>query len=86
MWPQQLTGSPDSTDETYDLRPRRRCLPRAPLPLTDHKRNGTTSLFAALDVATVEVIGRLKRQHRSTESSLFRERSVCQCLPICRFI
>jgi len=33
----------------------------------DYKRHGTTSLFAALDVATGEVIGRLKRQHRSTE-------------------
>ncbi len=33
----------------------------------DYKRHGTTSLFAALDVATGEVIGRLKRQHRSIE-------------------
>ncbi|SOQ05619.1 putative transposase [Pseudomonas syringae pv. persicae] len=33
----------------------------------DYKRHGTTSLFAALDVATGEVIGRLKRQHRSVE-------------------
>ncbi len=31
------------------------------------QRHGTTSLFAALDVATGEVIGRLKRQHRSVE-------------------
>ncbi len=31
----------------------------------DYKRHGTTSLFAALDVATGEVIGRLERQHRS---------------------
>ena len=33
----------------------------------DDKRHGTTSLFAALDIATGEVIGRLKRRHRSAE-------------------
>lgn len=33
----------------------------------DYKRHGTTSLFAALDVATGKVIGQLKRRHRSTE-------------------
>ena len=31
------------------------------------KRHGTTSLFAALDVATGKVIGQLKRRHRSAE-------------------
>jgi transposase len=30
-------------------------------------RNGTTSLFAALDVATGQVIGQCRRRHRSTE-------------------
>jgi putative transposase len=30
-------------------------------------RNGTTSLFAALDVATGRVIGKCRRRHRSTE-------------------
>ena len=33
----------------------------------DYRRYGTTTLFAALDVATGEVIGKLKRRHRSTE-------------------
>jgi transposase len=33
----------------------------------DYKRHGTTSLFAALDVATGKIIGRLKRRHRSAE-------------------
>lgn len=33
----------------------------------DYRRHGTTTLFAALDVATGEVIGQLKRRHRSTE-------------------
>lgn len=33
----------------------------------DYKRHGTTSLFAALDVATGKVIGQLKRRHRSEE-------------------
>ncbi len=33
----------------------------------DYRRHGTTTLFAALDVATGEVIGKLKRRHRSKE-------------------
>jgi len=33
----------------------------------DYKRHGTTSLFAALDMATGEVIGRTYRQHRHQE-------------------
>ena len=33
----------------------------------DYQRHGTTSLFAALDIATGEVIGRIHRQHRATE-------------------
>jgi len=33
----------------------------------DYKRHGTTSLFAALDVATGKVISQLKRRHRSAE-------------------
>ena len=37
----------------------------------DYKRNGTTSLFAALDVATGEVIGKCFRRHRSREFRRF---------------
>jgi transposase len=37
----------------------------------DYVRHGTTSLFAALDVATGEVIGRLHRRHRSVEFRRF---------------
>ena len=33
----------------------------------DYVRNGTTSLFAALDVATGQVIGRCHRRHRHQE-------------------
>lgn len=33
----------------------------------DDMRHGTTTLFAALDIATGEVIGELHRRHRSTE-------------------
>ena len=33
----------------------------------DYARHGTTTLFAALDIATGEVIGELHRRHRSTE-------------------
>src|SRR5512135_1059284 len=37
----------------------------------DYKRHGTTSLFAALDVATGTVIGELHRRHRSAEFRKF---------------
>lgn len=33
----------------------------------DYMRHGTTTLFAALDIATGEVIGELHRRHRSRE-------------------
>ena len=33
----------------------------------DYMRHGTTTLFAALDIATAEVIGQLHRRHRSSE-------------------
>jgi len=37
----------------------------------DYKRNGTTSLFAALDIATGEVTGRCYPRHRSVEFRKF---------------
>ena len=37
----------------------------------DYKRHGTTSLFAALDVATGEIIGECHRRHRATEFRKF---------------
>lgn len=37
----------------------------------DYRRNGTTSLFAALDIATGNVIGELHRRHRSVEFRKF---------------
>jgi transposase len=37
----------------------------------DYKRHGTTTLFAALDVATGKVIGELHRRHRSKEFLAF---------------
>ena len=37
----------------------------------DYKRHGTTSLFAALDVATGKVIGQIHRRHRSLEFRSF---------------
>ena len=37
----------------------------------DYKRNGTTSLFAALELKTNKVIGQLHRRHRSLEFRKF---------------
>ena len=37
----------------------------------DYRRHGTTSLFAALDVATGKVIGQIHRRHRSAEFRRF---------------
>jgi transposase len=40
----------------------------------DYTRNGVTSLFAALDIATGQVIGSLHRRHRSIEFKKFLAR------------
>ena len=40
----------------------------------DYRRHGTTSLFAALDIATGTVIGELHRRHRSPEFRRFLDR------------
>ncbi len=40
----------------------------------DYRRHGTTSLFAALDVATGKVIGETHRRHRTTEFRSFLDR------------
>jgi len=61
-------------DEKSQIQALNRTQPGLPLtfgkPATrthDYRRHGTTSLFAALDVATGKVIGQLKRRHRSAE-------------------
>jgi hypothetical protein len=41
----------------------------------DYKRNGTTTLFAALDVLEGKVIGRCMQRHRHQELSVFSTRS-----------
>lgn len=65
-------------DETSRIQALDRTQPGLPLspgnPATrthDYKRHGTTSLFAALDIATGKVIGRLKPHHRSAEFLTF---------------
>ena len=40
----------------------------------DYKRHGTTSLFAALDVKTGQVVGEMHRRHRSIEFRKFLDR------------
>jgi transposase len=61
-------------DEKSQIQALNRTQPGLPLtfgkPATrthDYQRHGTTSLFAALDVATGKIIGQLKRRHRSVE-------------------
>ena len=44
----------------------------------DYKRNGTTSLFAALELKTSRVIGQLHRRHRSLEFRKFLDRIEAQ--------
>jgi transposase len=46
----------------------------------EYERNGTTSLFAALDVATGNVIGKCFRRHRSIEFKKFLDH-VDECAP-----
>ncbi len=56
-------------DRTQPLLPLRPGIPRQ--QTHDYKRNGTTSLFAALNTATGEVIGKCYRKHRSVEFKKF---------------
>jgi transposase len=55
----------------------RTCLPLRPgLPeqrTGDYERHGTTSLFAALDIATGEVLGKCDRRHRHQEFLKFMQ-------------
>ena len=59
----------DRTQPTLPMRPG-----QAERRTYDYKRHGTTSLFAALDVATGKVIGELHRRHRSIEFRKFLDR------------
>ncbi len=56
-------------DRTQPLLPLRPGVPRQ--QTHDYKRNGTTSLFAALNTATGEAIGKCYRRHRSIEFKQF---------------
>jgi transposase len=46
----------------------------------DYRRHGTTTLFAALDIATGKVRGQLHRRHRATEFRVFL-RSIDEAVP-----
>ena len=56
-------------DRTQPILPLRPGLPEK--QTHDYERNGTTSLFAALDYATGKVIGKCYRKHRSVEFRKF---------------
>ena len=56
-------------DRTQPILPLRPGLPER--QTHDYRRHGTTSLFAALDIATGEVIGRCYRRHRAVEFRKF---------------
>jgi len=58
-------------DRTQPILPLRPGLPEQ--RTHDYKRNGTTSLFAALDIATGKVIGKCHRRHRQQEFLKFME-------------
>ena len=47
----------------------------------DYRRHGTTTLFAALNVASGEVIGALKRRHRADDFLSFL-RTIDACVPL----
>jgi len=48
----------------------------------DYKRHGTTSLFAALDIATGHVIGKCYPRHRATEFRKFLDEIEANVPPI----
>jgi transposase len=62
-------GQIQALDRTQPIFPMRPGTPE--LRTHDYRRHGTTSLFAALDVASGKVIGKLHRRHRSIEFRSF---------------
>ena len=75
-------------DEKSQIQALNRTAPCLPvLPATparrshDYVRNGTTSLFAALDMATGKVISSVHRRHRHQEFLQFLKRSTPRCPP-----
>jgi hypothetical protein len=58
-------------DRTQPILPMRPGLPER--RTHDYSRHGTSTLFAALDVASGKVIGQLHRRHRATEFRKFLE-------------
>lgn len=65
-------------DRTQPILPLRPGLPEQ--RTNDYERHGTTSLFAALDIATGKVIGKCQRRHRHQEFLKFME-TVDSALP-----
>ena len=63
-------------DRTQPILPLRPGLPEQ--RTSDYERHGTTSLFAALDVATGKVIGRCHRRHRHQEFLQFMDLVDCK--------
>lgn len=59
-------------DRTQPILPMRPDLPGK--RTSDYERHGTTSLFAALDIATGKVIGECHRRHRQQEFLNFMQR------------
>jgi transposase len=68
----------DEKSQIQALERTQRILPMQPgriaLRTHDYRRHGTTSLFAALDIATGKVIGSCMKRHRSTEFIRFLDR------------
>lgn len=81
-----------SVDEKSQIQALNRTQPLLPLRpgqlaagTPEYQRNGTTSLFAALDVATSQVIGKCHRRHRAKEFVSFLrliDQSVCSDLEV----
>ena len=70
-----LVLSVDEKTQIQALDPSRPMLPLRPGQLArrthDYKRHGTANLYAAFNVATGEVLGRITRRHRATEFRQF---------------
>lgn len=76
-----------SVDEKAQIQALERTQPLLPLRpgqierrTHDYRRHGTTSLFAALDIKTSEVLGQLHRRHRSIEFRKFLD-AIDQAVP-----
>jgi hypothetical protein len=81
--PSRPNSQIQALDRTQPILPMQPGLPER--ATHDYKRHGTSSLYAALNVSTGKVIGKLHGRHRAIEFKQFCKRSIARSPPSSTF-